>query len=221
MSLWRIVESLFFVAVVGLWAGGTAAAQEGAPGAPGGATTSPYQQQPMPGSEAGSEAAPAEEMPEAGAAVPLTFHDQVFLRKTLQNGRVQVEMARLAALKSRSDDVKQFGRKMALIHEQMINQLVPMAQRLGVWTPGNAPKKERETIAKMRTLTGPDFDAAFIEAMLKRQESDLKRLKNEEEDGHDATVQRVAKTQEPVVSQHLETLEQLAQSHNVPVAMNE
>lgn len=155
--------------------------------------------------------------PGAGDWIPLTFVDQVFLRRTLQNGRVQVELERLAALKASSADVKQFGRNMARTRAQLDSQLRPMAERLGVWTPRKSSKKERQVIAKLRTLSGPDFDAAFIEAMLKREESDLKRFKSEMEDGHDPTVQQVAKMDEPALSEHMQTLEQLAQSHNVAV----
>ncbi len=214
MTLWRISGCFPIIAALAMLAGEPAVAQQGAPG---GATTSPYQQQPMPDSEASNGGAPSEGLPAAGASIPLTFDDQMFLRKTLQNGKVQVEMARLAALKSPSEDVKQYGKKMAQIREQLDVQLKPMAERLGVWTPGKSSKKAQEMIAKMRTMSGPDFDAAFIEAMLQRQESDWKRFKEEMENGHDPTVQQAAKMDEPVVSQRLDTLEQLAQTHNVPV----
>ncbi|MGB7264066.1 MAG: DUF4142 domain-containing protein [Terracidiphilus sp.] len=213
MSFLRLSEYLPLIAAAALLAGETGAAQQNGAGR----TANLPDQQTMASEEANGSDASSQGAPGAGDWIPLTFVDQVFLRRTLQNGRVQVELERLAALKASSADVKQFGRNMARTRAQLDSQLRPMAERLGVWTPRKSSKKERQVIAKLRTLSGPDFDAAFIEAMLKREESDLKRFKSEMEDGHDPTVQQVAKMDEPALSEHMQTLEQLAQSHNVAV----
>ncbi len=63
-------------------------------------------------------------------------------------------------------------------------------------------------------LTGPDFDAAFLRAMLRDQKSDLKDFQDEER-SQDPNVQRLAKMDDPVLADHLQILERIAQSHNV------
>ncbi|HEY1805591.1 MAG TPA: DUF4142 domain-containing protein [Terracidiphilus sp.] len=158
------------------------------------------------------------ELPGAQGNATPSFADQSFVRKTLEDNQAQVEMGQLAAQKSSSADVKQFGQKMADIHEQLTAQLKPVAKKLGVSEPKSPSKKEKEEIAKMQSLSGADFDAAFIKAMMKEQQSDLKDFKSEAQSAQDPAVQQLAKLDTPVLSQHLQILQQLAQSHNVTIA---
>lgn len=124
-------------------------------------------------------------------------------------------MGQLAAQKLSSDDVKQFGQKMAQIHEQLSDQLKPVAKKLGVSEPRGPSRKDKQEIAKMQALSGADFDAAFIQAMMKEQQSDLKDFNDEAKTAQDPAVQQLAKMDAPVLTQHLQLLEKLAQAHNV------
>ena len=146
---------------------------------------------------------------------PQSFADQSFLRKTLEDDAAQIQMGQLAAQKSTSGDVQQFGQKMAQIHEQLIDQMKPLAKQLEVEVPKEPSKKDRQEIEKMQALSGPEFDTAFIKAMLKDQQSDLKDFKDEAEGSQNPNVQQLAKTDVPVLTQHLQILQQLAQTHNV------
>lgn len=221
MSLMRFSKYLPFIAATALWAGGMAAAQDQQqPGGTGGTPPPPSQQQPAPGQQTypNSPGAPGSGMPTAGDNnTAQSFADQSFLKKTLEDSVAQVQMGQLAAQKSSSDDVKQFGQKMAQIHEQLNNQLKPIADKLDVSEPKGPSKKDKQKIEQMQSLTGPEFDAAFIKAMLDDQQSDVKNFKDEAQGAQNPNVQQVAKMDEPVLSQHLQILEQLAQSHNVPV----
>jgi putative membrane protein len=166
---------------------------------------------------------PAQSQPTAptpGSAMPdnsssQSFADQAFVRKTLEDAMAQEQMGQLAAQKSQSDDVKEFGEKMAQIHEQLTNQMMPVAKKLGVDQPKQPSKKDRQEIEKMQSLSGSDFDAAFLRAMMKDQQDDVKGFKSEAQGGQDPNVQQLAKLDEPVLSQHLQILQQLAQTHNV------
>jgi putative membrane protein len=161
---------------------------------------------------------PSSTMPGAsGASSAQSFVDQSFLRKTLENSVAQQQMGQLAAEKSPSDDVKQFGQKMAQIHQELSTQIEPVAKQLGVDQPKGPSKKDKQEIEKMQALSGAQFDTAFLSAMLKDQQTDVKGFKSEEQSAQDPTVQRLAKLDEPVLSQHLQILEQLAKEHNVPV----
>jgi putative membrane protein len=207
-----IVTTLFLIA-----AGAAAAARAQQPnGPPGGEgqQTMPGQQ-PMPG-EPGS-GMPGQQQMQPKASVV----DQAFLRKTLEDSVVQVQMGNLAAQKSSSDDVKQFGQKMAEIHTQLKTQLKPVAEKLGVDEPKAPSKRDKQEIERMEALSGQDFDAAFLKAMLHDQQTDLKDFKEEAQSSQDPAVQQVAKMDTPVLSQHLQILEQLAQEHNVEPATKE
>lgn len=147
-------------------------------------------------------------------ADPRTFADQSFLRTTFEDSLAQEQMGQLAAQKSQSADVKELGQKMAQIRQQLTTQIMPLARKLGVSETKEPSKKQREEIKKMQALSGPDFDAAFLRAMLKNQRTDLKDFQDEER-SQDPNVQHLAKMDEPVLTDHLQILERVAQSHNV------
>src|SRR5579863_1355483 len=136
------------------------------------------------------------------AANPQTFADQSFLRKTFEDNVAQEQMGQLAAQKSQNEDVKEVGQKMVQIRQQLTTQIMPLAKKLGVSQPKEPSKKDREEIKKMQALSGPDFDAAFLRAMLTDQKSDLKDFQDEE-NSQDPNMQRLAKTDEPVLNDHL------------------
>jgi len=206
MTKWSKRDYALAVAV--LLAGAIALAQ--APGGgmqnPGGLNTAPQ-----------APALPSRSTPAMPSATenPQSFGDMDFLHKTLEDDLAQEQMGQLAQQKSQSDDVKQFGEKMAQIHQQLTDQITPVAQKLGVDQPNKPSKKDRQEIQKLQALSGSDFDAEFIRAMLKDQQDALKGFKSEEESSHDATMQQLAKMDTPVLTQHLQALERLAQSHDV------
>lgn len=211
MKILRSSKDFFLIAAV-ILAGAVAVAQQ-----PGGAGQSPSGQTPTPGESApNSPSANQPGMPgTADNGSPQSYADQSFLRKTMEDNVAQEQMGQLAAQKSQSDDVKQFGEKMAQIHEQLTNQLMPVAKKLGVDQPKNPSKKDRQEIEKMQSLSGQDFDTAFIKAMLKDQQDDLKGFETEANGAQDPNVQQLAKMDQPVLNQHLQVLQKIAQAHNV------
>jgi putative membrane protein len=181
---------------------------------PSGAQSSgpPGQQQPMqnePGAANPTAATPNMDQPAQSQG------DQMFVRETMEGDNAQVAMSQLAQQKSSSADVKQFGQKMVQIHTELNDQLKPAAKQLGVDEPKGPSKKQKQEIASLEALSGPDFDTAYIQAMAKQQQHDLKGFKNEASSGQNPNIQQAAKQDEPVLTEHYQVLEKLAQAHNV------
>jgi putative membrane protein len=208
-SRWPSREILLAAAVI--LAGAMALAQQPSTGSAGSSPGGSNQQQaPTPPS--------SQQMPQnttEGPGNPQSYADQSFIHKTMEDDVAQEQMGQLAAQKSQSDDVKQFGEKMAQIHQQLTTQLMPVAKKLGVDEPKQPSKKDRQEIEKMQALSGADFDAAFIRAMLKDQQDDLKGFQQEAQGSQDPNVQQLAKMDEPVLNQHLQILQKIAQAHSV------
>jgi len=211
----RFSEYVPLIVAAGLLAGETGLAQQ--TGTAGSAANGPEQQQPMAGQDTHPDSAGAntEATPGAGVWIPPTLVDRSFLHRTMERSLAQVEMGRLAAQKSMSDDVKRFGQMMTEIHDRLETQLNPIAQRLGVMEPKGPSKKEKMEIAKMQALSGADFDTAFIKTMLKAQEHDIKSFENEAQNGRDPATQEVAAKDEATLNRRLARLQQLAQAHGV------
>jgi putative membrane protein len=154
----------------------------------------------------------------SGAPNPQAIDDQDFVRKALEGGAAEVQLGQLAEQKSQSDDVKQFGQKMVQDHTQLGDQVIkPVAKQLGVKEPKGLSKKDKQLVASLEGLSGPQFDQEYIRAMVKDHQQDLKDFKSEAQMSQDPNVKKAAEEGTNVTSQHLQMIEQIAQNHNVAV----
>lgn len=200
-----------------------AAAQAGQPGM-GGAQQNPGQPQPGQPSEnpgypgGGPGANPGEGPAGTQGSMSQSYADQEFITHTLSNSSAEAQMSQLATQKSASPDIKEYGQKMVQIHSQLSHQLQSVAHMLGVNAEQKPSKKDKKTIEQLETLNGSAFDQAYIQAMAKDQKHDVKSFKDEQTAAQNPTVKKAAQIDEPVLSQHLQILEQLAQNHSVTIA---
>jgi len=195
----RTYRKFYLLAAAALLFGGTAIAQSHA----GGASSTSSQQ-------------PGVQTPDGNAPNPQSMNDRDFVKKALEGGDAEVQLGQLAQQKSQSDDVKQFAQKMVQDHTQMGDQLMkPLAKQLGVDPPKNLSKKDKQLMAKLESLSGSQFDNEYIRAMVKDHRQDLKDFKSEAETTQDPNVKQAVQQGETIVSQHLQLIEQIAQSHNV------
>lgn len=214
------VLAIFGAALLG---GAMAAAQAGQPGM-GGAQQNPGQPQPGQPSEnpgypgGGPGATPGEGPAGTQGSMSQSYADQEFVTHTLSNSSAEAQMSQLATQKSTSPDIKEYGQKMVQIHSQLSQQLQPVAHMLGVNSEQKPSKKDKKAIEQLKTLNGSAFDQAYIQAMAKDQKHDVKSFKDEQTAAQNPTVKKAAQIDEPVLSQHLQILEQLAQNHSVTIA---
>lgn len=150
-----------------------------------------------------------------GNSMSQSYADQQFITHTLSNSAAEAEMSKLAAEKSSSPDIKSYGQKMVQIHSELSTQLKPVAQTLGVKADPKPSKKDRKQIDQLKTLSGDEFDQAYIKAMVRDQRHDVKAFKDEQTAAQSPTIKQAARMDEPVLSQHLQVLEQIAQNHKV------
>ncbi|MFP5204507.1 MAG: DUF4142 domain-containing protein [Acidobacteriota bacterium] len=145
------------------------------------------------------------------------MQDGGFIKHVFEDDDAQVRMSQLAQQKSSSDDVKQFGEKMVQIHTQLNQQLQPLAKKLDVGEPKKPDKKEKKELAQLQTLSGPAFDAAYIQDMAAEQQRGMKLFADEAKAGEKSRAALTAKRDEPVLAQHFAILQKIAEAHNVPL----
>lgn len=141
--------------------------------------------------------------------------DQEFVREVLEDGATKVVLGQLALKKSQRDDVKQFAQTMAQDNSQFNEQvLTRVAKLVGVVEPKGLSKKDKQLAASLEALPGPQFDEEYIKLMLKENKQDLKEFTSEAQNTEDASMKTAAHYGMNIISQHLESLELLAQKHN-------
>ena len=153
--------------------------------------------------------------PDSRLANQQAMADQAFVKKALEGGAAEVQLGQLAQEKSQSEDVKQFGQKMVEDHTQLDDQMKPIAQQMGVKEPKGLSKKDKQLMAKLQGLSGQQFDEAYIQAMVKDHNDNLKEFKDEAQSAQNPNLRQAAQQGAGVISQHLQMIEQIAQSHNV------
>jgi putative membrane protein len=170
--------------------------------------------QPMPSQQPQQQTTPGglNGTPTDNAASP---SDQMFVESIFKSDAAEVQLGQLAQQKSQSDDVKQFGQKMVLNRTKLDEQLKPIADKLDVSKPKEPSKKDKQLIAKLGALSGPQFDEEYLKAVVKDNQQDVKDFKTEADSAQDPNLQQAAKMDEPVLAQHLQAAEEIAQAHNV------
>jgi putative membrane protein len=216
MSSNYVRNASLFAAAAFLAAATTLAQQE-----PGGSSPNPgaqqQQQQPMP------QGAPGQGVPttDNGQTDFQKMADQSFVRKTMENDEAQIRFSQLAGQKSSSDDVKQFSQQMVKAHTALDSQLQPAAKQLDVDQPKEPSKKEKKELERLQGLSGQDFDTAYLQDMGHAQQESLKQFNDEAKDKSGGSLQQAATQDTPVLTQHYQMLEKLAQTHNVDLEAKE
>lgn len=143
--------------------------------------------------------------------------DKKFVHSALEGGNAEVKLGQLAAQKGNSEDVKQFGQKMVDDHTKLGEQMKQIAQQQGIEVPDGVPAKDKALETKLNSLSGEEFDKAYIKAMVKDHQKDLSEFKKEANSGNDTSIKDAASQGAQVISEHLQMAQQMAQKHNVQV----
>lgn len=190
---------------------GAAATAQAPPGGGAGQQSMPSQ---APSAQPGQQPDPSMGMSTNTGA---SLADQAFVASVFESDAAEVQLGQLALQKSQSADVKQLGQRMVDNRTKLDEQLKPIAEKLSVRKPKEPSKKERELIAKLEALSGPQFDAEYIKAVAKDNQQSVKDFNSEAQSAQDPNLQHAAKMDAPVLAQHLQAVEQIAQTHNVAI----
>lgn len=143
--------------------------------------------------------------------------DKQFVSEALMGGMAEVQLGHVASQKGTSQDVKQFGQKMVEDHTKMGGQMKGVASQVGVTPPTLLSPKDQVIKTRLESLSGKQFDDAYIRAMVKDHEADLKAFQNEASTGTSQAVKDAASQGATVVSMHLEMIKKIAATHHVMV----
>ena len=139
----------------------------------------------------------------ANMASGLTASDRKFVMAAGMGGTMEVELGRVATTHAASDEVKQFGQRMVDDHTKGNNDLAQVATQKGITLATAMDAKHQAEMNKLMSLSGADFDRAYMKMMVKDHQKDVKEFQDEASRGHDADVKGFAATTLPVLQEHL------------------
>lgn len=137
-------------------------------------------------------------------AADLNRGDRKFLETVAQHNMAEVQTGRLAQANGANGEVKNFGKQMAEDHGKNYEEVVALAKAKGVALPTGPDKGQKKEADKLSKLTGASFDKAYMKAMLKDHEKDVKEFDKMSKGGaKDADVKAFAAKTFPVLEGHL------------------
>jgi putative membrane protein len=145
-------------------------------------------------------------VPCAKAETTVSMADANFILAAAQGGMTEVKLGELAATNGVRDDVKEFGQMMVKDHTTINDDLKALAAQKGVTLPGSLDVKHQGMVDKLAALTGPGFDDAYINAMIKAHQKDARAFKAESAATQDADIKSFLDKSIPVVETHLKAV---------------
>ena len=116
---------------------------------------------------------------------------------------MEVTLGQLAAQKASDPEVRKFGERMVQDHQKANMELAGLVSKKGATLPEPSAKKEEKTVEHLSSLSGADFDRAYVKAMLSDHKKDVKEFQKQSEKAEDADLRTwVAKTL-PTLQEHL------------------
>lgn len=129
--------------------------------------------------------------------------DQAFVTKLAGVAMAEVELGTLAKDKASSREVKAFGQRMIDDHTKAGNELKGIAQRKNFAWPAALPPDAVALKDKLSKLSGPAFDRAYIDEMVKGHTEVLAVVQKEAQSGSDPDVKAWAVKASSSVRAHL------------------
>jgi putative membrane protein len=145
----------------------------------------------------------------ATPAKPMTA-DMAFVKEAAVGGMAEVELGNLAKEKAASNDVKQFGARMATDHAKANDELKQWAQQKSVTLPADIDAKHKATRDRLAKLSGAAFDKAYMHEMLMDHQHDVAAFKKEAASGKDPDVKAWAGKTLPTLQEHLKLAQDTA-----------
>ena len=141
----------------------------------------------------------------------LDHADRVFLEKAARGNVAEVETGRFVAQHAGDAAVKQFADRMIHDHSQANQQLMSVAQGLGVQLPTKPDHTDAHQLARLETLSNDPnkLDSSYSHSMLQDHRKDIREYQQEIKTAQNPQVRAYAEQTLPILKEHLALAEQL------------
>jgi len=140
-----------------------------------------------------------------------TASDYKFVTEAIQGGRMEVTLGQMAAKNAANLEVRKFGERMVQDHEKANTELADLIAKKGATLPEPSVKKEERMVDHLKSLTGPDFDRAYVKEMLSDHKKDVKEFQKQAEKADDAELKSWVSKTLPTLQEHLSIVQGLEQ----------
>jgi putative membrane protein len=139
----------------------------------------------------------------------LTDADRHFLDKAEQDNLQERELGRMVVQKTQNSDVRDYGQMLVDDHTKALKDLVDLMKDKGMAQPKGLPKVEHEAMAKLKGMSGAEFDREFVNMMVRDHQDAVKEFQHESNLAQDYDVKMYANHVLPVLQKHLQKAQEL------------
>lgn len=145
--------------------------------------------------------------------VKIARADRKFIEDAAGNGMFEVQAAQLAETKATDKAVKDFAAMLVEQHTTANNELIQLANSLGLELPAAPPRSKRRDIESLGKKSGAEFDRQFVrEVGINAHEKDIKHFRDAAKDVKDPQLKAWIDKTLPVLQQHLSAAQNLPQA---------
>jgi putative membrane protein len=141
--------------------------------------------------------------------------DKSFVKDATEGSQAEVNFAKLALEKSKDPNVRKFAEKMIHDHEMLIEQMRPFTLKYDVKASGT-PVMDHAKYEELKLKSGISFDRAYVEAMVKDHNDDLKKFIDEENSTSDPELKATVAKGEKVILEHTQMIDNIAHMGGIP-----
>lgn len=144
------------------------------------------------------------------AAQPAPPPTPEFVAAVAQSDHYEILAGRIAAVESQDQDVRSFALEMIQDHTRTSEALeqATMASHLAE-PPIGISSDQRLMLGALQSLTGPDFDKAYVQQQVMAHQQALIVEQSYAEAGADGNLRRAAQSTVPLVQHHLEMAQRM------------
>ncbi len=130
--------------------------------------------------------------------------DSDYLVAAAEVNMEEIELGKLAQMKSTNADVKALGKMMEDAHTKALAELKATASKKNISIPESSTEKVQDAYKDLNDKTGHDFDKAYADMMVDGHEKTIDKIEKASEKANDPDIRMWAANMLPELRTHLE-----------------
>jgi putative membrane protein len=131
------------------------------------------------------------------------------MAEAASGGMTEVELGKIASSKAQNAEVKKFAEMMVTDHTKAGDDLKALAVKKNITLPTTPNATHQATIKKFQSMSGAEFDKAYVDDMLEDHEKDVAEFEKQSQSNPDADVKAFAAKTLPTLKKHLDAIKAL------------
>ena len=135
--------------------------------------------------------------------------DKSFLTQDVQGGRYELALAKLGTTKATKPAIRRYAQMVAHDHIQANAALMRLVKSEGVNPPSGMTSKDDQMLAKLKTMSGSNFDRGFVDEMNRVNAEDEKSADQKKASTKDSAIKSYISQFAAMDAKHKQMAEQL------------